>query len=81
MTDDAPFEDVEGEETRFRLPKRKWRELLFIGALVPEPETDCFVRDPTRSLPPFRKGDLFPEGARFAIKDEGDWVEVTRVSS
>lgn len=79
MTDDAPFEDVQGEEKRFRLPKRKWRELLFIGALVREPGTGYFVRDPTRPLPPFRKGDLFPEGARFEVRDEGEWVEVTRV--
>lgn len=79
MTDDAPFEDVEGEERRFRLPKRKWRELLFIGALVREPGTEYYVRDPTRPLPPFRKGELFPDGARFVVREEGDWVYVTRV--
>ena len=79
MTDDAPFEDVEGEERSFRLPKRKWRELLFIGAIVPQPGTSFFVRDPSRPLPVFRKGDLFPLNARFEVREENDWVYVTRL--
>ena len=44
MVDETPFWNVEREKTGFCLPKRKWRELLFIGALVKK--GDAFVRDP-----------------------------------
>jgi hypothetical protein len=62
--DERPFEDVEMTGDGFSIPALKWRELLFIGALRREGE--AFVRDPGRPLPPFRAGDLFPEGQRFA---------------
>lgn len=58
-----PFADVQTTADGFSLPRLKWRELLFIGAL--RPDGDAFVRDPRRPLPPFRLPDLFPEGVRF----------------
>ena len=63
MVDERPFEDVVTTEDGFSIPELKWRELVFIGAL--RPEGGAFVRDPSRPLPPFRAGDLFPEGQRF----------------
>lgn len=81
MVDETPYEDVqfpgEGRDS-FVLPRRKWRELLFIGALVPS--GDVFVRDPSRPLPAFRDPDLFPVGARFRVHEEpNDRVRVERV--
>ena len=58
-----PFADVIRVAGGFSIPELKWRELVFIRALVPE--GDGFVRDPTRPLPPFREPGLFPEGVRF----------------
>jgi hypothetical protein len=60
------FADVERVTGGFSIPELKWRELVFIGALVPEGE--LFVRDPTRPLPPFSEPDLFPEGVRFRVE-------------
>jgi hypothetical protein len=54
-----PFADVVAAEGGFSIPELKWRELLFIRALVPE--GDHFVRDPARPLPPFRQAGLFPK--------------------
>ena len=62
---EEPFADVQCAPGGFSLPERKWRELLFVGALRQEGEG--YVRDPLRPLPPFRREDLFPEGARFEI--------------
>ena len=61
-----PFADVVLLEDGFSLPELKWRELLFIGALRREGE--CFVREPSRPLPPFRRPGLFREGARFGAE-------------
>ena len=61
-----PFADVVAVEGGFSIPELKWRELLFIRALVPE--GDHFVRDPSRPLPPFRQPGLFPEGVRFRVE-------------
>lgn len=67
MVDETPFWNVERGDKGFRLPKRKWRELLFIGALVKK--GDVFVRDPSRPLPAFRDPDLFPEGMSFRVHE------------
>jgi hypothetical protein len=77
MVDERPFEDVEAAADGFSIPQLKWRELLFVGALRPEGET--FVRDPSRPLPPFRAGDLFPEGQRFVAIPRGARVFLRRV--
>jgi hypothetical protein len=61
-----PFADVVAVEGGFSIPELKWRELVFIRALVPE--GDHFVRDPSRPLPPFKQPGLFPEGVRFRIE-------------
>jgi hypothetical protein len=61
-----PFADVVAVEGGFSIPELKWRELVFIRALVPD--GDRFVRDPARPLPPFQAGELFPEGVRFRVE-------------
>jgi hypothetical protein len=70
----TPFADVVFGEGGFSLPELKWRELLFIGAL--RPRDGAFVRDPLRPLPPFRQGDLFPEGQAFVASADGGRVFV-----
>jgi hypothetical protein len=77
MVDERPFEDVERTEEGFSIPELKWRELVFIGAL--RPEGGAFVRDPSRPLPRFRAGDLFPEGQRFLATPRGGRVFLRRV--
>ncbi len=78
MVDESDYLNVVGEGTSFSLPRRKWRELLFIGALVPS--GDYFVRNLERPLPPFRDPNLFPEGVRFRVGPEpGDRVRIERV--
>ena len=77
MVDERPFEDVEMAEDGFSIPQLKWRELVFVGALRREGET--FVRDPSRPLPPFRAGELFPEGQRFEATPMGGRVRLRRV--
>ena len=72
-----PFLDIDGDRESFTIPRRKWRELLFVGALIPD--GDAYVRDPSRPLPPFRIPDLFPIGSRFRVHEEGDHVRVERV--
>jgi len=65
-----PFADVLLVEDGFSIPELKWRELVFIRALVPE--ASFFVRDPQRPLPPFSRPGLFPEGVRFRVeRDRG----------
>jgi hypothetical protein len=61
-----PFADVVAVEGGFSIPELKWRELLFIRALVPE--GDHFLRDLSRPLPPFRQPGLFPDGVRFRVE-------------
>ena len=77
MVDERPFEDVETTGDGFSIPDLKWRELLFVGALRREGGT--FVRDSSRPLPPFRAGELFPEGQRFEATPMGDRVRLRRV--
>jgi hypothetical protein len=78
MVDESPYLNVVGEARCFVLPRRKWRELLFVGAIVPSGE--YFVRDPARPLPPFRDPDLFPENVRFRVRPEaGDRVRIERL--
>lgn len=72
-----PFADVSDVPGGFALPELKWRELVFIRALVPAGE--AFVRDPARPLPPFRRGDLFPLGVRFRVERAGGRVVVKRI--
>ena len=72
MIDEKHFENVKREGKTFRLPRRKWRELLFVGALAPYGK--YYVRDPSRPMTPFRDPDLFPEGVRFLVHDDGDFV-------
>ena len=76
MVDERPFEDVQTTDDGFSIPELKWRELLFVGALRRDGET--FVRDPSRPLPPFRAGDLFPEGERFTATPRGRRVLIRR---
>jgi len=72
-----PFADVARVAGGFSIPELKWRELVFIRALVPEGER-FFVRDPERPLPPFCEPDLFPEGVRFRVERRGGRVELRR---
>ena len=76
--DQDPFADVVRVEGGFSIPELKWRELVFVRALVPL--GDLFVRDATRPLPPFRDEDLFPEGARFRVERKGGRVVVRRMT-
>ena len=78
MVDERPFENVKRRADAFWLPRRKWRELVFIGALVPD--GDFFVRAPTRPMPAFRDPDLFPEGGRFRVYfEDNEQVRIERV--
>jgi hypothetical protein len=71
-----PFADVVLLEGGFSIPELKWRELVFIRALVPTADGACFVRDPARPLPPFKEGGLLPEGVRFTVERDGARVIV-----
>ena len=78
MIDNRPFENVCRDGRSFWLPRRKWRELLFIGALVSK--GDYYVRDASRPLPTFRDPDLFPEGVKFRVSPDGkDQVRIEMV--
>ena len=72
-----PFADVIQAGGGFSLPELKWRELLFIGAM--RGEGACFVRDPSRPLPPFQIPDLFPPGVRFRARKEGGRIHLEQV--
>jgi hypothetical protein len=74
---EKPYEDVEAQGTSFTIPELKWRELLFVGALVRSGED--YVRDPSRPLPAFRTSNLFPEGVRFRVREEGRRVRIERI--
>jgi hypothetical protein len=67
-----PFADVREEAGGFSIPQLKWRELLFIGALRPARNRGAYERDPSRPMPPFRAGDLFPKGGRFLVEPARD---------
>jgi hypothetical protein len=71
-----PFADVVRLEGGFSIPELKWRELVFVRALVPTASGACFVRDPARPLPPFKDEGLFPEGVRFKVERDGARVIV-----
>ena len=73
-----PYQDVERDRLAFTLPQLKWREILFVGALVKE--GDHYVRDASRPLPRFRDPDLFPLGARFRARVVGQRVRIERIS-
>ena len=78
MVDERPFENVTREGSSFLLPRRKWRELLFIGALVPQ--GDLYIRDPTRPMPAFRDPELILEGVLFRVQPaDDDYVRLERV--
>jgi hypothetical protein len=77
VVDERPFADVQMEEDGFSIPALKWRELVFVGALRRDGES--FVRDPSRPLPPFRAGELFPEGQRFEATPMGTRVRLRRI--
>jgi hypothetical protein len=78
MTAQEPFADVRIGPDGLSLPDLKWRELLFIGAL--RADGDAFVRDPSRFMPPFALGDLFPAGVRFRVtRRDGARVTIQRV--
>ncbi len=70
----TPYMDVDGDAASFSIPQLKWRELVFIGALVRDGEH--FVRDPSRTLSSFRLGEFFPEGVRFRVEIEGERVRI-----
>jgi hypothetical protein len=72
-----PFIDIVGNDASFTIPRRKWRELLFVGALVREGEH--YTRDPERPLPRFRVPDLFPLGALFQVIEDGERVHLQRI--
>lgn len=79
MVDERPFENVTREGDAFLLPRRKWRELLFIGALVPRGEH--YVRDPSRPMPAFRDPDLIPDEVLFRVElVDDDHVRLERVN-
>jgi len=61
-----PFADIVRVAGGFSIPELKWRELVFIRALVPQGK--LYVRDSKRPLPPFSEPDLFPEGVRFRVE-------------
>ncbi|HEV8376469.1 MAG TPA: hypothetical protein VGR38_09610, partial [Candidatus Polarisedimenticolia bacterium] len=72
-----PFGDVHMTARGFSIPRLKWRELLFLGAL--RADGDAFVRDPGRPLPVFRDEALFPEGVRLEVLHQGEGrVEIGR---
>ena len=66
MSDPGPFHDLRpvGDRGAFSVPLRKWREILFVGAMR-ETEDGIYVRDPSRPLPPMRQPEYFAEGKRF----------------
>ena len=74
---EKPFLDIQGDKASFTIPRRKWRELLFIGAMVPDGE--YFVRNPSRPLPAFLVPDLFVTGVRYRVRDEGKRAHIQRL--
>jgi hypothetical protein len=66
MPDRGPFHDLKpiGDRGAFSVPLRKWREILFIGAMR-EAGDGLYRRDPSRPLPPMQVPEYFAEGRRF----------------
>ena len=66
MSDRGPFHDLKpvGDRGAFSVPLRKWRELLFVGA-IREAADGLYVRDRSRPLPPMRQPEYFAPGRRF----------------
>ena len=66
MPDEGPYRDLRpvGDAGAFSLPLRKWREILFVGAMR-EDEDGLHVRDPARPLPPLSEARFFAPGKRF----------------
>ena len=66
MSDRGPFHDLKpvGDRGAFSVPIRKWREILFVGAMR-ETGDGLYVRDPSRPLPPMRQPEYFAPGHRF----------------
>ena len=66
MADQRPYHDLKpaGRARSFSLPARKWREILFVGAMRLD-EDGFYRRDPDRPMPPLREPWLFAEGGRF----------------
>jgi hypothetical protein len=73
-----PFADVREEASGFSIPELKWRELVFVGAVRPTGD-GTWERDRSRPMPPFRAGELFPEGARFVAERHEGRVLVRRI--
>lgn len=66
MPDPGPFHDLKpvGDQGAFSVPIRKWREIVFVGAMR-ETGEGLYVRDPSRPLPPMREPELFAPDRRF----------------
>jgi len=65
MRDERPFFDlVPTRDGGCTLPLRKWRELLFIGAMRADGD-GLFRRDPSRPLPPMARPDFFAPDRRY----------------
>ena len=66
MSDPGLFHDLRpvGDRGAFSVPLRKWREILFVGAMR-ETEDGIYVRDPSRPLPPMRQPEYFAAGRHF----------------
>lgn len=69
MADDRPFHDLRPERASgaFSLPLRKWREIVFVGAMR-EGGDGLYRRDPKRPLPPMREPERFVEGTAFRVE-------------
>ena len=77
MPDPGPFHDLRpvGDQGAFSLPVRKWREILFVGAMR-ETDEGLFVRDPSRPLAPMKEPEYFAAGKRFRVERLADPKEV-----
>lgn len=66
MSHPGPFHDLRpvGDRGAFSVPLRKWREILFVGAMR-ETEDGIYVRDPSRPLPLMRQPEYFAADKRF----------------
>ena len=73
MPDPGPFHDLKpvGDQGAFSVPVRKWREILFVGAMR-ETREGLYVRDLSRTLPPMREPDYFAAGKRFRVERLAD---------
>ncbi len=67
MPDEHPFHDV-GESGALTIPMRKWREIVFVGAMRPVDGGAAWMRDPERALPPLRRPRALPLGRRFRVE-------------